>query len=89
MESGRGFAAGPVGMQVGRRGKLAGLPERQHIVEAREQADQAGEDRGVQHRQRAGPGGQNGGFRAHVGQQAGKRRGRGGVGCCVHVRHYT
>ena len=70
-------------------GKLAGLPEGHQVVEPHDQADQARHDEGVQHRHDACLGGELGRLGAHVGQEAGKRRGRGKVVCCFHVRDYT
>jgi len=60
-----------------RMGELAGLPEVEEMFEAGEQADEAGDDAGLQRRDHAGLGGESGGLGAHVGQEASERLGWG------------
>lgn len=74
---------------VGGGGELAGLPEGEHGIEAAEEAGQGGQNQGVQYHQHAALGGEPGGFQAHVGEETGKRLGRGGVAFCFHVGDYT
>jgi len=57
--------------------KLAGLPEFDHVLEAAEQADEAGLDQGLNRRDHPGPGGMGGGFRAQIDQHGGDGAGQG------------
>jgi len=74
------------------RGQLAGAPEGEHVAEMGQQASEAGENEGVQGRNRSGPLGEVGGvavgFRAQGGQEAGGAWGRGG-GLVLHLGQYT
>ena len=65
------LARAGIGSQAG---KLAGLPKFDHVLEAAEQADEAGLDQGLQRGGQPGPGG---GFRAQVGQHGGDGAGQG------------
>ncbi len=62
------------------RGEEAGAPEGDHAVQAGDDADEEGENQGVQRRDQAGFGGQTVGLRAQLGQEAGDARVQGGWG---------
>ena len=88
---------GIFGAGTGRRRIRAGreqarLPELEQGFETAEEAGEAGEDEGVQGRDRAEAAGAVGGFAvglgAHGGDEAGEAWGRGG-GCEVHLGHIT
>jgi len=74
------------------RGQLAGAPEVEQVAEAGQQAGEAGENEGVQRRDRPGPLGEVGGlavgFRAQGGQEAGGAWGQEG-GLVLHLGQYT
>lgn len=59
--------------------ELAGLPEFEEMFEAGEQADQAGDNAGLQRRDHAGLGGKLRGLGTHVVQEAGERLGWGWI----------
>ncbi len=61
-------------------GKLAGLPEFDEVFEAAEDADEEGQNQGVQSRDQPRLGCGEGGFGAEVGAQGGDVHGQGGGG---------